>query len=56
MLGIKDSEDVYDYNYKVCEILSCENESEDIYETEEGRIIDVCEQHLKQLDVNHYLW
>ncbi|MEY4331440.1 MAG: hypothetical protein RLZZ196_178 [Bacteroidota bacterium] len=56
MLGIKDPEDLYEYNYKVCEILSCENEAEDIYSTEEDRIIDVCRYHIGQLKVNHYLW
>ena len=56
MLAIKDSADLYEYNYKVCEILSCENEADDIYETDENRIIDVCDSHMKQLSVNRYLW
>jgi hypothetical protein len=56
MLGLKDIKDSDDYNYKVCEISSCEEEGTDIYETDE-RIIDVCDMHYKMLNANKWtLW
>ena len=56
MLGLKDNQEMDDYNYKVCGISSCENEAFEIYETND-KIIDVCEQHEKMLNANKWtLW
>ena len=56
MLGLKDPQDLDEYNYKVCEISSCEEEAVDIYE-DESRVIDVCLQHDKVLNANKWtLW
>ena len=55
MLGLKDYQELDDYNYKVCEISSCEEEADDIHETED-RIIDVCMSHYRQLENSHYFW
>ena len=53
MLALKDTSDLLEYNYKVCEISSCENEADDIYETEE-KIIDACPFHLKELEYHSF--
>lgn len=53
MLGLKDISESLEYNYKVCEISSCENEAEDIYETDE-RIVDACSFHLKELEYHSF--
>jgi hypothetical protein len=54
MLALKDTSEQLEYNYKVCEISSCENEAEDIYETEE-RIVDACHLHLRELENHSFL-
>ena len=57
MLGLKDFSDLDGYIYRVCEILSCEEEASELYEGEpSARAIDVCERHYKELDNNRYLW
>lgn len=48
MLNIKDANELEQYSYKVCEILYCDEEFIDIYETDD-LVIDVCESHLRQL-------
>lgn len=53
MLSLKDTSELLEYNYKVCEISGCEKESIDIYETEE-RIVDACEHHLKELEYHSF--
>jgi hypothetical protein len=56
MLAIKDFDELDGYTYKVCEISSCENEANEIYESDD-RIIDVCMQHDKVLNENRWtLW
>lgn len=53
MLGLKDSSELLEYRYKVCEISGCENEAEDVYETDE-RIIDACHYHLRELEFHSF--
>lgn len=56
MLGIKDNSEIDSYSYKVCEISGCEEESTEIYE-DESKIINVCDRHGKELNVNKWtLW
>lgn len=53
MLALKDTSELLEYNYKVCEISNCENEAEDIYETD-NRIVDACHFHLRELDFHSF--
>lgn len=55
MLELKDTSELLEYGYKVCEIFNCENESYDVYELEDEKIIDACPKHLRELD-NHLFW
>ena len=53
MLSLKDTSEILEYSYKVCEISGCENEAEDIYDTDE-RIVDACHSHLKELEFHSF--
>jgi hypothetical protein len=53
MLALKDTSELLEYNYKVCEISNCENEAEDIYETD-NRIVDACHFHLRELEFHSF--
>lgn len=53
MLGLKDTSELLEYSYKVCEISGCENEAADIYESD-NRIIDACEFHIRDLDFHSF--
>lgn len=58
MLGLKDSKELDDYRYNVCEISACEAECTDIFESaSDDRIINVCDLHGKMLNANKWtLW
>jgi hypothetical protein len=57
MLGLKDSKELDEYIYRVCEISSCEEESTDVFESSDNRIINVCDIHSKILNANKWtLW
>jgi hypothetical protein len=56
LLGLKDYSELDEYNYKVCEISSCEEEATELFTDEETRIIDVCYKHSIQLENNRYIW
>lgn len=57
MLGLKDLKELDEYTYKVCEISWCESEATDIFESSDGRIIDVCDLHCNTLNANKWtLW
>lgn len=49
MLALKDLVELDEYYYRVCEILHCENEAADVFDTGEDRSIDVCMQHYNQI-------
>lgn len=55
MIGLKDYAELDEYNYKVCEVSSCEEEATDLY-TEDDRIIDVCYSHSRHLENNRFSW
>lgn len=57
MLGLKDIKELDDYIYKVCEISTCENEANDVFESSDDRIVDVCDLHGNILNSNKWtLW
>jgi nucleoside 2-deoxyribosyltransferase len=53
MLALKDTSELLEYNYKVCEISGCESESADIYESDE-RTIDACDYHIRDLEFHSF--
>lgn len=55
MLGLKSRQQVEEYLYRVCEISSCELETEDQFETVEGKLIDLCHLHYNQI-ASQVLW
>lgn len=57
MIGLKDYAELDEYNYKVCEVSSCEEEATDLYtDSDEERIIDVCYSHSRHLENNRFSW
>lgn len=53
MLGLKDPMELDTYNYKVCEILYCEEEATELYE-DDVHVVDSCTSHYKQMDSTRY--
>jgi hypothetical protein len=53
MLGLKDPMDLDTYNYKVCEVLYCEEEATELYE-DDRHVVDTCMSHYKELDNTRY--
>lgn len=57
MLGLKDLKELDEYRYKVCYISFCDDEAADVFESSDGRIIDVCDEHSKLLNSSKWtLW
>lgn len=54
MLVLKDTHELYEYNYKVCEISGCEDESEELYEHDDTAI-DLCHEHYREIRNKEYL-
>lgn len=52
MFAIKDSAELDEYTYKVCEISGCETEADELYEGD--RTIDVCTYHYRELEKHSY--
>jgi hypothetical protein len=50
MIELKTFSEIDEYNYKVCQIISCEEEGTELYsDEEETKNIDVCYKHYKYL-------
>lgn len=48
MLALKDTEEMLEYDYKVCEVSNCEDEATDIYNSYD-MAIDVCDYHYSDM-------
>jgi len=53
MLGLKDIDEVIEYNYRVCEVYGCEQEATEFYERD-TRNIDVCLTHYREIQRYSY--
>lgn len=49
MLALKDTDELLEYFYDVCEVSGCEHEATDFYELEAGGI-NVCDVHYREID------
>jgi hypothetical protein len=49
VLALKDTIELLEYFYNVCEVSGCEQEASDFYELEDSGI-NVCDVHYKEID------
>lgn len=55
MLGLKDINEVIEYNYRVCEVFGCDEEATEFLERD-LRSIDVCLVHYIEIQRNYYTY
>ncbi len=53
MLALKDTSELLEYSYKVCEVSGCDEEATDFYESD--RSLDLCFPHYKDIQDRSYL-
>lgn len=53
MLGLKDIDEVIEYNYRVCEVFGCEAEATEFFERD-TRDIDLCLMHYREIQRSYY--
>jgi len=54
MLILKDTHELYEYNYQVCEVSGCDDESYDLYEHDDTAV-DLCKEHYREVRNKDYI-
>lgn len=55
MLVIKDTDELLEYFYDVCEVSGCDTEATDFYESD-THALNLCDGHYREIASNYYIW
>jgi|Laugrespbdmm15dd_1035085.scaffolds.fasta_scaffold224197_1 hypothetical protein len=55
MLVIKDTDELLEYFYDVCEVSGCDVEATDFYESDTDAL-NLCDSHYREIASNNSIW
>lgn len=55
MFALKDTDELLEYSYDVCEVSACDDESTDFYESD-TQALNLCESHYREMSSKNNIW